>query len=334
MLKNTSQLIQKRKFGNSNLEVFPMGLGLAALGRPGYMTIGHAEDLSLEYEVSQMQENAFHVLEKARVLGINYFDVARSYGKGEFFLSEWLKQKNQDIIIGSKWGYTYTADWQVQAQIHEVKEHSLAVFQRQIQESQKLLGNNLHIYHIHSATLDSGVLDNTEVLTAMATLKSQGVLVGLSLSSAKQSAILERALKITIDGIRLFDSVQATWNLLEPSVGEILQEAHQSGLGVIIKEPLANGRLTVKNSNSEIKFEHFNQIANDLNTSMDALALAAVLAQPFTTIALSGAANITHLESNLQAFQITWDENLAKELAFLKEKPEKYWQTRSQLIWN
>ena len=37
-----------------------------------------------------------------------------------------------------------------------------------------------------------------------------------------QAAIIERALEISIDGLRLFDSVQATWNLLEPSAGSAL----------------------------------------------------------------------------------------------------------------
>lgn len=333
-MKNTQQIVQKRKFGDSKLEVFPIGLGLAALGRPGYMNIGHAEDLAHQYTVPEMQQNAFQLLEKAQSLGMNYFDTARSYGKGEEFLGKWLKTQNQEVVIGSKWGYTYTADWQVQAQKHEVKEHSLAVFQRQIQESQELLGQNLNIYHIHSATLESGVLENTQVLSAMAKLKSQGILVGLSLSSAKQPEILEKALTIKMDGIRLFDSVQATWNILEPSAGATLQKAAQSGLGVIIKEPLANGRLTAKNIASETKFERFAQIAQELEVGMDALALAAVLAQPFVTVVLSGAAKIEHLESNLQAFQVNWDENLAQELTFLKETPEEYWQIRSQLKWN
>jgi aryl-alcohol dehydrogenase-like predicted oxidoreductase len=50
-----------------------------------------------------------------------------------------------------------------------------------------------------------------------------------------------------VDGVRLFDAVQATWNLLEPSAGPALAEAHAAGLGVIVKEALANGRLTDRN---------------------------------------------------------------------------------------
>ena len=53
----------------------------------------------------------------------------------------------------SKWGYTYTADWKIEADAHEVKEHSLAVLNRQAEESTSLLGPHLKLYQIHSATL-------------------------------------------------------------------------------------------------------------------------------------------------------------------------------------
>ncbi len=52
----------------------------------------------------------------------------------------------------------------------------------------------------------------------------------------------------TRSGQPLFDSVQATWNLLEQSAGAALLEAQQRGVSVIIKEGMANGRLTSRNS--------------------------------------------------------------------------------------
>ena len=80
---------------------------------------------------------AYAVLDTAWETGIRYFDTARSY-KAEEFLSSWLAKrqiKEKDIIVGSKWGYTYTAGWQASlpaGQKHEVKDHSLPVLQRQI----------------------------------------------------------------------------------------------------------------------------------------------------------------------------------------------------------
>ena len=59
--------------------------------------------------------------------GVRYFDAARSYGRAEEFLASWLKARGisaEEIGVGSKWGYRYTANWQRQAEAHEVKDHA------------------------------------------------------------------------------------------------------------------------------------------------------------------------------------------------------------------
>jgi aryl-alcohol dehydrogenase-like predicted oxidoreductase len=48
--------------------------------------------------------------------GVRYFDAARSYGRAEGFLGEWLEGRlRDDVVVGSEWGYVYTADWKVLA---------------------------------------------------------------------------------------------------------------------------------------------------------------------------------------------------------------------------
>ena len=56
-----------------------LGLGLAALGRPGYITIGHASDLAGRTDEASMEQAAHAVLDAAYDSGIRYFDAARSY---------------------------------------------------------------------------------------------------------------------------------------------------------------------------------------------------------------------------------------------------------------
>ena len=316
-----------------------LGLGLAALGRPGYINLGHSDDLRRRYAVEVMEQHAHTVLDAAWAQGIRYFDAARSYGRAEEFLGNWLRTRAiapQDVAIGSKWGYTYTADWQVTADNHEVKEHTLPVLQRQWQESKHALADYLRLYQIHSATLDSGVLTNTAVLTALMTLKQQGVAIGLSLSGPQQAATLAQALSVRVDGVRLFDAVQATWNLLEQSTTSTLQHAHDLGLVVIIKEALANGRLTQRNVDPAfaVPLALLQKEAVRLSTTVDALALAAVLAQPWVTIVLSGAATVAQLDSNVMARAVRWDGEAAAALLPLVETPAGYWTTRSTLAWN
>jgi aryl-alcohol dehydrogenase-like predicted oxidoreductase len=319
--------------------VTPLGLGLAALGRPGYINLGHSHDLHQNYAVADMQASAENVLDAAWSAGIRYFDAARSYGRAEEFLAGWLRARALDpstVTVGSKWGYTYTAGWQVQAEKHEVKDHSLPVLRRQIGESRTLLGDHLRLYQIHSATLDSGVLDNRPVLDELARLRNEGLIIGLSLSGPAQSTTLAKALDIHYDGTRLFGAVQATWNLLERSAGKMLETAHAAGLGVIVKEALANGRLTTRNDAVDFseKRRQLETVAVELGATVDALALAAVLAQPWVDVILSGAATVEQLHSNVLALEVSWTPELTARLEDLTEDPAEYWARRNSLAWN
>ncbi|MBE2198384.1 MAG: aldo/keto reductase [Anaerolinea sp.] len=329
--------MKQQKLGKTGLTVTPLGLGLAALGRPGYINLGHAGDLAHNYDVAAMEAHAHTVLDAAWAAGIRYFDAARSYGRAEQFLSTWLDSRRinpADVTVASKWGYTYTADWQITADAHEVKEHTLPVLRRQTAESTALLGNYLKLYQIHSATLDSGVLENKEVIAELSRLKTtQGLKIGLSLSGAAQAETLRRALGVRLfDGAPLFDAVQATWNLLEPSAGPILAEAKVEGLGIVVKEAVANGRLTPRSQETHIA--PLRAAAADLGVTVDALALAAVLAQPWVDVVLSGAARVEHLQANAAALAVPWSDTLAEVLSVLAEPPAVYWQTRSGLAWN
>ena len=334
--------MHSKGLGRSNLSVTPIGLGLAALGRPGYINLGHGEDLRFNHDVTAMETQAHHVLDSAWDAGIRYFDAARSYGKAEDFLQSWIEKRGiteKEATIGSKWGYTYTADWQVnlpEGQEHEIKEHSLPVLQRQIIESRALLGGHLDLYQIHSATLESGVLTNEAVLRELARLRNAGMKIGFSVSGVRQADTIRRALEIVFDGVLLFSAVQATWNLLEQSVANALQEAHDAGIGVIVKEGLANGRLTSRNDSPDFqrKMALLNAFAETQNSSVDSIALAAVISQPFVDVTLSGAASADHLKSNLQALKIKWNDSLAEMLNALVEPAESYWHIRSQLAWN
>jgi aryl-alcohol dehydrogenase-like predicted oxidoreductase len=331
--------MHRHPLGATSLHVTPIGIGLAALGRPGYINLGHADDLGHSYDVAAMEAHTHAVLDAAWQAGIRYFDAARSYGKAEQFLGTWLRARQIDptaVAVGSKWGYTYTADWQVEAEQHEVKEHSLAVLQRQWEETGSHLAAYLRLYQIHSATLDSGVLDNRAVLTELARLKQQGLHIGLSTSGAAQSDTIERALAVTVDGLPLFDTFQVTWNMLEQSTTPALHAAQQAGVGVIIKEALANGRLTPRGGDTldDARRSLLRQETARLGCTVDALALAAVLAQPWAGVVLSGAATIKQLASNVAALDVAWDAEATALLGRLAEPAADYWQTRKRLPWN
>lgn len=331
--------MERRPLGAGGPPATPIGLGMAALGRPGYINLGHADDLGGDYDVGHMAARAHAVLDAAWAAGVRAFDAARSYGRGEEFLGEWLRARRidpADVFVSSKWGYTYTAGWRVRAEHHEVKEHSLAVLDRQWAESRENLGGHLRLYQVHSATLESGVLENAEVLGRLAELRAGGVPVGLSASGPRQGDVVRRALEVRADGRPLFASVQATWNLLEPSAGPALAEAHAAGLGVIVKEALANGRLTGRNVEPGFAAARaaLEGQAARLGCRLDALAIAAALAQPWAGVVLSGASTVGQLRSNLLALGVAYDEQAAAALAGIAEPAEAYWRARSGMEWN
>jgi aryl-alcohol dehydrogenase-like predicted oxidoreductase len=294
-----------------------IGLGLAAVGRPAYINLGRATDLPADRTVEAMRSRTHALLDDAYAHGVRYFDVARSYGRAEEFLAQWLAARPEasDVVVGSKWGYTYTANWQAGAEVHEVKDHSLPTYARQIAETRAVLGNRLDLYQIHSVTPDSSALTDVALHAELAALAAEGVVVGISTSGPRQGEAIRAALAVEFGGKPLFRSVQATWNLLEPSAGPALAEAHDAGCVVIVKEAMANGRLAR---------------AETLGPAPDAVALAAVLRQPWVTVVLSGAATTAQLESNLTARSLNPDISGFLGMA---EDPGEYWRHRSGLDW-
>jgi aryl-alcohol dehydrogenase-like predicted oxidoreductase len=331
--------MRPRILGRTGLTVSPVGLGLAALGRPGYINLGHAADLPGSRDVPSMEAHAYDVLDAAWQAGVRYFDAARSYGRAEAFLAGWLASRGVApgaVTVGSKWGYTYTAGWKAQAERHEIKEHTLATLRRQAAESRELLGPHLRLYQVHSATRESGVLEDGAVLDELSRLRGVGWRIGLTVSGPRQGETVRQALGVVVAGERLFDSVQATWNLLEPSAGPALEEARAAGLGVIVKEALANGRLTARNDDPTFapRLQRLEEAAGRLGTGVDALALAAALSRPWADVVLSGAATADQLRSNLEALAVPWDDVAGEMARGLAERPEDYWSTRARLPWN
>lgn len=308
-----------------------IGLGLAAIGRPGYINLGREEDLGEDRSVETLRARTQELLDAAYAQGVRYFDVARSYGRSEEFLADWLTARPgfDDIVVGSKWGYTYTADWTTDAQQHEVKDHTLATYERQRAESAQLLGDRLDLYQIHSVTPDSPALTDKELHARLAEAAAQGTTIGFSTSGPAQADAVRAALAVTVDGEPLFRTVQSTYNILETSAAPALAEAHDAGLTVIVKEGMANGRLAAPHAPDALK-----SVAEETSLGCDAVALAVILREPWAGIVLSGAATVNQLTSNLHAAVVDLEEDQIARLAALAEEPHAYWAKRSSLPWH
>ena len=316
--------MQTARLGPHGPAVSRIGLGLAALGRPAYITAGRDGDLP-DRSVAGLRAQTFAMLDAAYAAGIRYADAARSYGRAEEFLGGWLAQRaHPDMIAGSKWGYRYTGDWRLDADQQEVKEHSLAMFTAQLAESRANLGDRLALYQVHSVTPDSPLFTDVPLLTALGRLRAEGVIIGLTTSGPGQADTIRRALHLTVDGQQLVTAVQVTWNLLEPSAGPAAAEAASAGWAVLVKEAVANGRLTPAGEPPP----EVTALAAAHGVTEDAIALAAALANPWATVVLSGAVTLAQLGQNLAALTVGGLPELD-----LAESPGAYWAARSARPW-
>jgi len=212
---------------------------------------------------------------------------------------------------------------------------------KQIDETISHIGEYVNLYQVHSATFESGILTDSKVHEALGECKkSKKWSIGLSVSGPTQDEILREAMKIQLaDGSRLFDSVQCTYNILEQRPFDALVEAHNAGMDVIIKEGMANGRVFL---HEKIQDAARSSSGGD-SYSIDQIALACILSQPFNGRVLSGAVTSEQLESNMKALELAdkMKASGSEEALLLNDimmtcqiDSETYWKDRSSLMWN
>lgn len=309
-----------------------LGLGLAALGRPAYITAGRDGDLGADRSVAAMRDRAATVLDAAWSTGVRHLDAARSYGRAEEFLAHWLASRPEvagdaSLLVASKWGYRYVGGWRMDAEVHEVKDHSLGAFAEQLAQTRDLLGEHLRLYQVHSVTPDSPVLRDGPLLRALAAERERGLRIGLSTSGPHQADVVRAALEVVVDGEQLFSEVQSTWNPLEPSAGPALGDAAGAGWLVVVKEALANGRLAPGGDPGAERAAH------RVDVPLDQLALATALAQPWAGVVLSGAVTPEQVARGATAVRLDLDDDALQALAPLAQEPAAYWGARSARDW-
>ncbi len=300
-----------------------LGVGLAAVGRPAYITSHRDDNLGADRSVEALERRAHAVLDAAWDAGIRYFDAARSYGRAELFLGGWLAAnpgRREELTIGSKWGYRYTGEWRMDAEQHEVKDHSRSALDEQWPETLDALGGAPDLYLVHSITPESPALSEPTLLDGLRAIADTGVRVGFSTSGPAQGQVIETALALPNSP---FSAVQSTWNVLEQSAGDALREADRNGWLIVVKEVFANGRV----------FEPDNaaRIAAAVGSDSDKLVtLGIALDQPWADIVLVGSVTPDHVRHDAETRPVSLE---ADALAALAEDPVAYWQARSDRPW-
>ncbi|MDK2950575.1 MAG: hypothetical protein PWQ77_240, partial [Kosmotogales bacterium] len=95
--------MQKRKLGKSGIEVNPLGMGCWAIG--GYFILDGMPDGYGKVN----DEESIKAITMAVDMGIDFFDTSDVYGTGhsEEILGKALEGKRNEVVIATKFGFTY-----------------------------------------------------------------------------------------------------------------------------------------------------------------------------------------------------------------------------------
>ncbi len=308
---------------------------MAAMGRPQYINI--RLNKSPEFHIESLKAKGMQILDAAYDAGIRYYDTAPGYGMAEELLLEWVKtKKDTSIEIATKWGYAYVANFNPEATIHELKEHSLKQLDKQWEFSKELLPY-LSTLQIHSATFETGVLENEMVLNRLAELRDAfNIRIGLTTTGHNQLEVLKRAVEVQVHKKPLFDVFQVTYNILDQSVGDTIHALQKAGNRIIIKEGMANGRFFPNEAYPHYQplYDMLKQLADKYQVGIDAIALRFCMqtVEPFKV--LSGASETQHFYENAKALDFVLQKDELEILKSFRIQPIEYWTERKQLRWN
>jgi len=318
--------MQTRQFGNSDMQITPLGLGTWAIGGGGWAFGWGPQD----------DEASIATIHRAIDLGINWIDTAAVYGLGhsEEIVAKALKGRSDRPYVFTKGSRV----WNDQGEItSSLKEQSL---RREVENSlRRLQTDTIDLYQLHWPNPDP---DIEEGWSTLAKLKSEGKLryIGVSNFSVEQ---MERAQKIAP-----ITSLQAPYSLIKRDVErDILPYCQEHNIGVIVYSPMMSGLLSGKMTRERIdnfpeddwrqRNEEFQEprlsrnlklasllqdIGYPYNRTTAEVAIAWTLRHPAVTGAIVGGRHPEQLEEIVGAAEFRLSESELEQIEkFLQENP-------------
>ncbi|QMU29587.1 aldo/keto reductase [Adhaeribacter radiodurans] len=242
-------------------------------------------------------EESIQLLQQAFTNGINYFDTADLYDKGENekLVGQAFRENRHQVIIATKVGNQWRTDgsgWDWNPR----KEYILKAVEGSLQ---RLQTDYLDLYQLHGGTLDDPI---DETIETFELLKQQGKIRNYGISSIRPNVIREYIKRSNIV------SVMMQYSLLdrrpEETVLDLLQE---NQIGVVTRGSLAQGLLAGKPpktylgySEQEVKkvIEAIQNLVTD-NLSMADVAVQYVLHHPAVASTVLGIRTQTQLQEAL-----------------------------------
>jgi len=236
----------------------PIGYGAFKIGRNVSTKYNRAYELPDQPTVEKLLNGVLD-------LGINYIDTAPGYGTSEERIGQAISHRRREFVLSTKVGeffeggvskYDFSAD-----AVRNSVEMSL----------RRLRTDVLDLLFIHASPEDLRIVEQTDVVTTLISLRDAALVRGIGLSG------------YTADGFRAAfpwaDAVMVEYHPDNESLAPVIDEAHKRGITVIVKKGLASGRLRASQ------------------------AISFVLRNSAVASVVVGSLNLDHLRENLRIAQ-------------------------------
>jgi len=316
-VSSTATEMRRRRFGHTDLQVSEFGLGCARLG-------GIFKQQPAEFE---------NILSAALDAGINFFDTAAMYSQGESeaLIGRTLRRRRNEVIIATKAGWVLPAQQRFIAGLKPLvrpligalklsrrhlpgaargtfsQDFSPRYLRTSLEGSlRRLRTDRLDLFQLHSPPLE--VVQPADWTYTLETLKREGKIRYYGVSCDAAEATLAA---LTHTGL---SSIQVPLNLLERAALPSLPIATSRGVGVIVRESLANGLLVKdltleqirqycssdeETSAKAARLQNYRQVAADCGCSLSQLALQYASGLDGVSVTLIGVSRLSQLEAFL-----------------------------------
>lgn len=212
----------RRHLGKCGLSVSPIGFGAFKIGRNVGIKYAQGYDLPDENTVNRLLNTVLD-------LGINYIDTAPAYGLSEERIGRAISSRCSEYVLCTKVGENFEDG-------RSTFDYSGGGVRRSVARSrERLRSDEIDIVLIHSDGNDLDVLNETDAVATLITLRDSGVIKAIGFSGK------------TIEGARAAlqwaDVLMVEHHLRDQSHGPVIAEAVEAGVGVVVKKGLASGAL-------------------------------------------------------------------------------------------
>lgn len=308
--------MQYKRLGNAGMKVSAIAFG-------GWINYG---------EGKVPQDEAVKIVEQAYERGINFFDLADIYGKGEAEkqMGAVLKKfPRHTLVISSK------VYWPMSDDINDRGLSRKHIFESIHKSLQRLDTDYLDIYFCHRPDPETPIL---ETARAMDDLIRQGKVLYWGTSEWTGAQIAEAVGLCSQYHLHMPQTEQPQYSMLfrEKVENDVLPVTEKNGIGLVVFSPLGQGMLTgkydngipegsrfaredwakqrfVTNTNVE-KVRRLKPIADKLGITRGQLALAWVLHQPGISSAITGATRTAQLDENVSAVDIKLSDDVIEQI--------------------